>query len=192
MAGEEPRHRDWIKLWIKESLLGSIRDDLTPEERSVWFDFLLLGGNCKTPGVISANETTALPTKRIAGILNIPEALVNRCIKKFEQSGRIKTEISGVIHIVNWARYQYTDYDRVKKYRHAKTSSSSPTPAPPKPRPPEEPMTRERELAEKHHRSPSEMTPAEMAEYEAGVAERHAQTEEVKAKFLAAQAALKH
>jgi len=117
MAGTEPKHRDWIKLWIKESLLGTIREDLEPDERSCWYDFLLLAGNCRVPGIISANEDTAMPTKRIAAILNVEQSLVERCISKFEQSGRIQVSPQGVIHILNWEKYQYSDYDRVKKYR---------------------------------------------------------------------------
>ncbi len=117
MAGSEPKHRDWVKLWIKEALLGTIREDLTPEERGTFFDFLLLAGNSRIPGVICANISTALPIKRIAGILNIEESLVKRCILKFEKSGRIRVRPNGVIYIVNWEKYQYSDYDRVKKYR---------------------------------------------------------------------------
>ena len=125
MTGTEPRHRDWIKLWIKESLLGTIREDLEPEERSTWYDFLLLAGNCRLPGVISANENTAIPNKRIAAILNVEESLVKRCIVKFEKSGRITVEKSGVIHITNWEKYQYSDYDRVKKYRQQQKEPSA-------------------------------------------------------------------
>ena len=117
MTGKEPKHRDWIKLWIKEGLLGSIREDLTPEERATWWDFLLLAGNCRVPGTISANKVTPMPVKRIAGILNISEILVRRCIKKFEESGRIELDLNGVIHIKNWDKYQYSDYDRQKPFR---------------------------------------------------------------------------
>ncbi len=119
MTSTEPKHRDWIKLWIKESLLGTIREDLTPDERSVWYDFLLLAGNSRVPGTICSNESTPLPIKRIAGILNTSEALIERGIKKFEDSGRIGKDKNGVIHILNWEKYQYSDYDRVKKYRQA-------------------------------------------------------------------------
>lgn len=122
MTGQEPKHRDWVKLWIKEALLGTIREDLTPEERGTWYDFLLLAGNCRIPGIISANENTALPIKRIAGILNTPEDLIQRCIVKFEKSGRIRVRPNGIIYIVNWEKYQYSDYDRVKKYRQAQPS----------------------------------------------------------------------
>ena len=118
MSGTEPRHRDWVKLWVKEALLGTIREDLTAGERGTWYDFLLLAGNSRIPGVICANKTTALPIKRIAGILNIDAGLVKKCIKKFEESGRITIDKNGVISIVNWGRYQYSDYDRQKSYRH--------------------------------------------------------------------------
>ncbi len=117
MSDKEPKHRDWVKLWVKEALLGTIREDLTPEERGTWYDFLLLAGNSRIPGVICANKTTPMPTKRIAGILNIDTTLVKRCTKKFKESGRITVDSNGVIHIVNWARYQYSDYDRQKPYR---------------------------------------------------------------------------
>ena len=117
MTGAEPKHRDWIKIWIKESLLGTIREDLTPEERSVWYDFLLLAGNSRYPGTICANKDTALPIKRMAGILNTPELLIKRCIKKFESSNRIQIDERGVIHVLNWAKYQYSDYDRQKVFR---------------------------------------------------------------------------
>lgn len=124
MESKEPKHRDWIKLWIRESLLGTIREDMTAEERSVWYDFLLLAGNCRAAGVIAANENTAMPVKRIAGILNVSEALINRCIKKFESSGRIERDLTGVIRIKNWEKYQYSDYDRVKQWRKAHKEES--------------------------------------------------------------------
>ena len=113
----EPLHRDWVKLWINESLLGTIREDLTSSERGIWYDFLLLAGHCRVRGAICANETTPLPVKRIAGILNVSEQLVNQSIEKFMASGRIIKDEHGIIHIVNWQKYQYSDYDRVKKYR---------------------------------------------------------------------------
>lgn len=117
MSSIEPRHRDWVKLWIKESLVGTIREDLTPAERGLWYDFLLLAGNSRVPGKICANETTAIPVKRIAGILNVSESLVNQGIEKFLSSGRIEIDENGLITIINWKKYQYSDYDRQKKYR---------------------------------------------------------------------------
>ena len=112
--------RKWIKLFIDECLTGTIREDLSPEERSVWYDFLLFAGRNRPPGCISANENTAISPKRLAALLNIPVNLLARSMKKFEDSGRIEIDLQGIIHIVNWDKYQYTDYDRQKLYREAK------------------------------------------------------------------------
>ena len=114
---KEPIHRDWVKLWVKECLLGTLREELTPEERGVWYDFLILAGHSRVPGVICANENTALSNKRIAEILNTPLKLIERCLGKFKEAGRIAIDDYGCIHIFNWGKYQYSDYDRQKKYR---------------------------------------------------------------------------
>jgi len=65
--------RRWIKLWVKECLMGTLREELSPEERSVWYDFLLLAGNSRVSGVICANEDTPLSLRRVSQILNAPE-----------------------------------------------------------------------------------------------------------------------
>jgi len=120
MTGQEPTHRDWIKIWIKPYLMGSIREDLTAEERGVWTDFLVLAGNSRVPGVICSNEESPMSLLRMAGMLNVNVKLVKRCLDKFLESGRVTVDDLGLIHIVNWGKYQYSDYDRVKKYRQAK------------------------------------------------------------------------
>ena len=119
---KEPIHRDWIKLWVKECLIGTIREDLTPEERGVWYDFLILAGHSRVPGVICANEETPLTQKRLGEILNTPIGLIRRCIKKFQESSRIGIDERGLIHISKWEKYQYSDYDRQKKFRQSKPS----------------------------------------------------------------------
>jgi len=120
---KEPYHRDWVKLWVKECLIGTIREDLTPEERGVWYDFLILAGHSRVPGVICANKDSPLSVKRISEILNTPQPLIERCISKFKASSRIDIDSKGCIHIQNWVRYQYSDYDRQKKYREAISGS---------------------------------------------------------------------
>ena len=120
----EAYQRRWIKLWVKECLIGTIREELTPEERGVWYDFLLLAGNSRIPGVICANVTTPLSTTRIGQILNTPEELINHCIQKFIASERI-TMINGLIHIANWEQYQFSDYDRQKPYRQKSRRGAS-------------------------------------------------------------------
>jgi hypothetical protein len=113
--------RKWIKLWCDECLTGTIREDLRPDERSVWYDFLLLAGRNRPPGCVSANEDTPLSPPRLAAILNIPQPLLERAVKKFEESGRIERDLRGIIHIVNWAKYQFSDYDRQKPWRQKRS-----------------------------------------------------------------------
>ena len=110
--------RRWIKLWVAESLRGTIRFDFTPEERGVWYDLLALAGDCRQEGLIAANENHPYPAKWVAGVLNISEGLLERTLKKCLDSGRIATGDNGV-QIVNWGRYQ-SEYDRQKPYREGK------------------------------------------------------------------------
>src|SRR3990167_2213515 len=113
----EPKHRDWIKLWVKDCLIGSIRFELNSEERGVWYDCLLMAGNSRVPGMICANETTPLPIAQMARFLNIDQDLLELCLEKFKASGRIQYDTLGLIHIINWERYQYSEYDRQKAHR---------------------------------------------------------------------------
>lgn len=110
--------RRWIKLWPDDWLKGSIRFDLNSEERGVWVDLLALAGNCRQDGIISANQSTSYPHSYIAGILNIPEQLLDHVLEKCKQSGRISENEHG-IKITNWGKYQ-SEYDRQKPYRQKK------------------------------------------------------------------------
>jgi len=184
--------RKWVKLWIDECLTGTIREDLTPDERSVWYDFLLFAGRNRPPGNISANETTAITPRRLAAILNIPVQLLARAVKKFEESGRVEIGEAGIIKIMNWDKYQFTDYDRQKVYRQDKPEppASRPTPvSKPEPEISHAPrfneMDRFNQLAVKKEYPDiyGARTPEEDEEFKVLQAERIAQTKELKAKF---------
>ncbi len=109
--------RQWIKLWVRESLTGTMRFDFTPAERGVWYDLLLLTGNCRLDGIIAAGPGCPYPYEWIAGTLNITMKLLKTTLLKCKQSDRI-TENGDGIHITNWSKYQ-SEYNRQKKYRHA-------------------------------------------------------------------------
>lgn len=98
-------NRSWIRLWIKESLRGSIRIDLTPAERSVWYELLLMAGDSRRPGIIEAGNKQPLPLEMIATWLVVPRELVESTIKKCVAEGRIELK-EGFIKIVNWKKYQ--------------------------------------------------------------------------------------
>ena len=110
--------RKWVKIWVDESLTGTVRFDLTPAERSIWYDLIILAGACRVPGQISSNETTPFPHDYIANLLQVPLDLLQTTLKKLANTGRVSENENG-IHITNWLKYQ-SEYDRQKKYRGRK------------------------------------------------------------------------
>ena len=110
--------RKWVKIWVDESLTGTVRFDLTPAERSIWYDLIILAGACRVPGQISSNETTPFPHDYIANLLQVPLDLLQTTLKKLADTGRVSENENG-IHIINWSKYQ-SEYDRQKKYRGRK------------------------------------------------------------------------
>ena len=114
------RRRSWVKLWITGWLHGSIRWQLTPEERGVWADILALAGECGREGVICDNDGEPLPRKYIANQFNISQTLLDRVIAKCIHHERLEqTQLNGILKITNWVHYQ-SEYDRQKPYRQKK------------------------------------------------------------------------
>ncbi len=110
--------RRWVKIWVNECLTGTVRFDFTPAERSVWYDLVILAGNCRMEGVVAAGSGRPYPHNWIAGTLNIPLELLEVTLTKCEESGRIREDGDG-IHILNWQKYQ-SEYERQKPYRNPK------------------------------------------------------------------------
>jgi len=111
-------------MWVNECLQGTIRFDFSPAERSVWYDLVILAGNCRIAGIISANETTPYPHSYIAGLLNIDLGLLETTLEKCKTSSRIKETERG-IELVNWEHYQ-SEYERQKPYRENKKAARAP------------------------------------------------------------------
>ncbi len=116
MPGE--KKRSWIKLWVNESLRGTIRFQLTPEQRGVWYDILLFAAAVSDNGIIADRSGKPFPVKFLAAQLNISERLMTATLKSCVEEGRIVNR-DGVLVIQNWAKYQ-SDYLRQKPYRKAK------------------------------------------------------------------------
>jgi hypothetical protein len=115
--------RRWVKLWVSESLRGTMRFDFTPAERGVWYDLLLLAGDCRQEGLISPGKDQHYPLRWIAGTLNISPSLLNRTLEKCKTCSRIEVNGNGIT-ILNWAKYQ-SEYERQKPFRKAKVSGKS-------------------------------------------------------------------
>lgn len=115
-----PEHRGatrraWVKLWVTGWLHGSIRYQLTPDERGVWADLLAWAGECEQGGAIMDNSEKPFPMEYMANHLNIPLELLTRTLDKSKEEGRIKIE-NGIIFITSWKTYQ-SEYERQKAYR---------------------------------------------------------------------------
>lgn len=112
--------RRWIKLHIQQCLEGSIRWQLEPDERGVWYDLLVFAGTCQNEGMIGDRDKRPFPIEFIANRLNIPLEMLERTIKKCVAEGRIKESDEGLC-IVHWKEYQ-SEYERQKPYREKKAS----------------------------------------------------------------------
>lgn len=113
-----PGRKTWIKLYPIDCLEGSIRYQLEPDERGVWYDLLNLSAICAFPGNISDKDNRPYPHSFIANRLNISVELLERTLTKCEDEGRISENDTG-IHITNWKAYQ-SEYERQKPYRERK------------------------------------------------------------------------
>jgi len=107
--------RTWVKFYVTGWLHGSIRWQMSPEERSVWADLLCLAGECGKGGKICDNDERPYPMEYIANQLNIPLDLLQRTVEGCKKEGRVEKK-DGVIEITNWNVYQ-SEYERQKKYR---------------------------------------------------------------------------
>jgi len=107
-GGHPASQRQWIRLWIPGTLRGSIRFDLSAEERSVWWDLLAMAGESRTPGIIQSTEGVPYPLAWLAQTLNIPLILLDRTLKRLVDTGRVLIN-SECIHIVNFDYYQYPE-----------------------------------------------------------------------------------
>lgn len=116
-----PSRRAWVKLWTEETIHGTIRVQLSPAERSVWFDLLCLAGAGRHPGyvasgLIGGEDSGLLGHSRewIAGTLYIPLELLNMTLVKLVAQSRVTvTEVEArpgymtiVIKILGWEKYQ--------------------------------------------------------------------------------------
>ena len=111
--------RTWIKLYPIDCLEGSIRYQLEPDERGVWYDLLNFAAiSVQEPGTIADKDGRPYPHSFIANRLNISLELLERALNKCAEEGRVQEDASG-IRITNWKAYQ-SEYERQKPYRKQK------------------------------------------------------------------------
>ena len=108
--------RSWIKLYVDNTLRGSCFLELKPDERFVWFGFLLLAGDCDYDGKICVTEDTGYSDEQLAKILKCDIELIKRSKEKMLGFDKISFNGSNVIEITNWKKYQ-SEYMRQRDYR---------------------------------------------------------------------------
>ena len=89
---------------------GSIREDLVPDERSVWADFMALAGLTREPrrGYIERSKGIPYRKEQLLSMLNITEDLLDRTINKCTKEGRIKVLEDGTLYLTKWNEYNET------------------------------------------------------------------------------------
>ena len=92
--------------WIDENLDGSIRDDLTPAERSVWSDLCDLCGKSRRWGYIERSKGIPYTEEDLASRFKTPLDIVHSCIEKCLKEGRLVQDDSGALMVAHWSRYQ--------------------------------------------------------------------------------------
>lgn len=117
--GRKPR--TWIKIDCEGILRGSINYLLTLEGQAVWMKMIALSEICGgKPGYIEDNNENGLPLDYLAQELHCSVEVLKAVLKAMEGDGAIDINGTGSIHLVNFAHYQFSEYDRQRPYRQAK------------------------------------------------------------------------
>jgi len=108
-----PRSYEWFKVNSKGWLTGSIRAQMSPEERGVWADLLALANESRTRGIIQRANGIPYEREYIASLLGVSVDLLNSTIEKCvndvnadDPNTRIMINEYGAIVIANWEKYQ--------------------------------------------------------------------------------------
>ena len=117
---------EWFKMHSKGWLDGSIRQQLTIEERSVWADLLAFANECNERGVIARAKGIPFAREYLAARFDIPVELLNSTIAKCQadendtssgmpEGHRIEISEDGTIVIANWERYQAIPFHKMRE-----------------------------------------------------------------------------
>lgn len=103
----------WIKIWTEEWLDGSIREQLSAIERSIWIDILVMAGRSRNQGIIQSNPNLAYSHEYLANRFRVKVEELEEALKHFMIQERVKETKKG-IEIINWDKYQ-SEYKRTRK-----------------------------------------------------------------------------
>ena len=112
----------WFAMYAEKFLWGTIKAELEVDERAVWVDFLCLAATFE-------GKVDITYTKKLAGMLVVPHELLERSIKKFEKTKRIRIENdkeeSKIYAIIQkWNLYQFEFLGGKRKARRRSASQN--------------------------------------------------------------------
>ena len=97
----------WFPVWVDKWLFGSTRIELLPDERSVFFDLIVLSK--KDEGFIRANKGVPYLENQLCGLLNIASELLKRTVEKCIKAKKIKKFSDGTLLIASHNVYQLSE-----------------------------------------------------------------------------------
>ena len=117
----------WFKVETEGWLQGSIRMDLSPEQRGIWIDLLALASNTRLrDGTLRFAPGKPMPREWIASTLRVTVELLNSAIEacladtnKHDNKHRIEIWKDGTIELTNFAMYQAIPEGKKKKIETA-------------------------------------------------------------------------
>ena len=114
---------EWFKMHSKGWLDGSIRQQLTMEERSVWADLLAFANESRQRGIIARAKGIPFTREALASRFGVPLEVLNSTIAKCQvdandpstgvpDGNRLEVLEDDTIVITNWERYQAVPADK--------------------------------------------------------------------------------
>lgn len=95
-----------LKIDSKKWLSSSLRKELTPTERGIWIDLLVLSINSPLMGMIYNKNHKPYRIGELSALLNIDEDLLKNNINSLLSLGYIKRDKdSDCLIIVDWNKY---------------------------------------------------------------------------------------
>lgn len=115
--------RNWIKLYVDQSLRGTMISELSAEERWVWIGLLLMAGDSNVEGKVFLRKDkdgnlVGYSEKTLAELLAVDALVLKYAKKKLKKYSKVSINRKKVITILNWHKYQ-SEYSRQKSYRES-------------------------------------------------------------------------
>lgn len=116
------KKRGWVVL-RKTWLTSSINYRMQLDEIAVYSKIIVMADEFgPVPGLVSDNDCQPMPHEYLAHQACCPIEVFESCLKKAKEDGGIYENSHGIF-VTRFDEYQFTEYDRQKKYRQKGATS---------------------------------------------------------------------